>query len=222
MKPLTDTTPKPLAKVNGKTLLEYNLEPLINISDEFVIVIGWLGDQIREFVGDSFHGVPVTYAVQENITGGTLDSFRRGLRAANTDASGYIAANSDNILGPKLYDAFGHGVASDPTKVVALAHTVEDREKLKTLGVFETTQDDRFVAIHEKPQEFISDQANVGLYYFPQSVANRVEDVITPPDQKEEYIIDLITIAKDEPGVQIVSEHDSFVAISTVEDLSLK
>lgn len=222
MRPLTESIPKPLAKVNNKTLLEYNLEPLVDISDEFIIVISWLGDQIQEYIGQSFQGVPVKYITQENPKGGTLDAFRTGISAANTASTGFIAANSDNILGPKLYTAFEGAIKTDRNKVIALAHTVEDKEKLKTLGVFETSQSGDFIAIHEKPQEFISTAANVGIYYFPIGATNKIEEIQTQPEQPEEYIIDLITVAKSEPGVKIISENDTFIAISTVQDLNIQ
>ncbi len=53
MRPLTDTTPKPLLKVAGKCLIDYHLEKLARAGfREVVINISWLAEQIVAHVGD--------------------------------------------------------------------------------------------------------------------------------------------------------------------------
>lgn len=64
MRPLTDTLPKPLLAVGGKPLLQYHLEALANCGVKDVIInLAYLGDKIREFVGDgSRFGLHVSYS----------------------------------------------------------------------------------------------------------------------------------------------------------------
>ena len=60
MRPLTDTTPKPLLKAGGKALLEHwlvKLDALANI-DEVIINTAYLGEQIQQFV-ESRDGIKV-------------------------------------------------------------------------------------------------------------------------------------------------------------------
>lgn len=53
MRPLTDTTPKPLLTVAGKPLLVHHIEALVAAGlDDIVINVAWLGQQIIEAVGD--------------------------------------------------------------------------------------------------------------------------------------------------------------------------
>ena len=55
MRPLTDSTPKPLLKVRGRPLLWYPLQALALAGvDSVVINTGWLGDQIEPVFGASF------------------------------------------------------------------------------------------------------------------------------------------------------------------------
>lgn len=64
MRPLTDTTPKPLLRVGGQPLLDYHIQALARggISD-LVINLAWHGDQIRQHVGDgSGYGLRVAYS----------------------------------------------------------------------------------------------------------------------------------------------------------------
>lgn len=53
MRPLTDHCPKPLLKVQGKTLIEYQIERLVAAGiTEIVINHAYLGQQIEDYVGD--------------------------------------------------------------------------------------------------------------------------------------------------------------------------
>lgn len=53
MRPLTDTTPKPLLQIQGKSLLQWHIETLVaaNIR-QIVINHAWLGEQIELALGD--------------------------------------------------------------------------------------------------------------------------------------------------------------------------
>ena len=52
MRPLTDTTPKPLLKVHGKPLMQYHLEALAAAGcGSAVVNTAWLGDQIEAAFG---------------------------------------------------------------------------------------------------------------------------------------------------------------------------
>jgi MurNAc alpha-1-phosphate uridylyltransferase len=53
LRPLTDTTPKPLLKVRGKPLIEWHLEALARSGVRDVVInLSWLGEQIRAALGD--------------------------------------------------------------------------------------------------------------------------------------------------------------------------
>jgi len=53
MRPLTDTLPKPLLTVMGKPLIVYHIEKLAAAGiEEIIINIAYLGEKIREALGD--------------------------------------------------------------------------------------------------------------------------------------------------------------------------
>ena len=55
MRPLTDTTPKPLLAVHGKPLMQWPLEALARAGcPQTVINTAWLGDQFSEMFGHVF------------------------------------------------------------------------------------------------------------------------------------------------------------------------
>lgn len=64
MRPLTDTTPKPLLRAGGKTLIGWHLERLASAGITDIIVNhAWLGAQIETSLGDgSQYGVRLAYS----------------------------------------------------------------------------------------------------------------------------------------------------------------
>lgn len=81
LRPITDTVPKPLVEVGGRSLLERHLDRLADAGiRRAVINLGWLGARIAERVGGgSDYGVAVSYSPE---TDGILDTgggIRRAL-----------------------------------------------------------------------------------------------------------------------------------------------
>ena len=66
---LTKTTPKPLLKIQDRTLLEHNLTALPDEIAEVVLVVGYLAEQIKDFIGNNFLGKKITYVHQEDLKG---------------------------------------------------------------------------------------------------------------------------------------------------------
>jgi len=66
MRPLTETTPKPLLRVGGQCLIEYHLQALARAGvQEIVINHSWLGQQIVDHLGDGRrYGVRIAYSAE--------------------------------------------------------------------------------------------------------------------------------------------------------------
>ena len=64
MRPLTDSTPKPLLRVGGKCLIDYHIDALVQSGvDRIVINLAWQGAKIRSHVADgSAHGVEILFS----------------------------------------------------------------------------------------------------------------------------------------------------------------
>lgn len=69
MNELTKSTPKPLLSYRGKNLLEHKLEVLPPSITEIIFVIEYLGQQIREYFGDSYNNIPIRYVEQKEMKG---------------------------------------------------------------------------------------------------------------------------------------------------------
>jgi len=64
LRPLTDTVPKPLIKVAGKSLIEYHLTNLARAGiNEIIINTAWLAEKIHQELGDgSKYNVTIQYS----------------------------------------------------------------------------------------------------------------------------------------------------------------
>jgi MurNAc alpha-1-phosphate uridylyltransferase len=76
MRPLTDTTPKPLLKVRGKPLIEWHLEALAGAGVRDVVInTAWLEEQIPAALGDgSRWGLAIRYSTEGRDHAGALET----------------------------------------------------------------------------------------------------------------------------------------------------
>ncbi len=72
---LTESCPKPMLMVGGKTLLEHKFDALPPEVTEIIIVVGYLSNVITGKYGDAYNGIKITYVTQENMVGGTADAL---------------------------------------------------------------------------------------------------------------------------------------------------
>ncbi|MEM7465535.1 MAG: N-acetylmuramate alpha-1-phosphate uridylyltransferase MurU [Pseudomonadota bacterium] len=77
LSPLTDTTPKPLLMVRGKTLLDWQLDKLIAAGfSEIVINVGYLGEKIKEHLSRHWrNGIDIQFSLEPETaleTGGGI------------------------------------------------------------------------------------------------------------------------------------------------------
>ena len=81
LRPLTDTTPKPLLEAGGKRLIEHHLERLAAAGfREVVVNLSHLGDMIRETIGDgATWGLNIHYSVEPPGALGTGGGIRQAL-----------------------------------------------------------------------------------------------------------------------------------------------
>lgn len=100
LRPHTYTKPKPLLNVAGKPVLGHILDQLKGIElDEVIFIVGYLGDQIREYVEANYH-FPARFFEQK--------------RAARPGAC--HLAGAEAIAGPILIIFGGHHLRSQSAR----------------------------------------------------------------------------------------------------------
>lgn len=93
LRPFTDNKPKALVLINNQPLIFYTLNSLPDTISEIIIVVGYLGQQIIDAVGDNFHNIPVKYCWQEELLG-TGDAL---LQAQDLLSEKFLVINGDDL-----------------------------------------------------------------------------------------------------------------------------
>lgn len=194
LRPLTWSKPKPLINVAGKTVLKHVLDVLSTATDmessEIIFIIGYLGDQVREFMAEHYPGVKTSYYVQEEMLG----------------QSHAISLAREHLQGPTLILFVDTIVDEDMSflkdrneEAVIWVKRVEDPRRF---GVVEVGKDGYVKGLIEKPETTENDLAVVGSYYF-----ERGEDLRAAIDRQlsegiltkgEYFIADAISIMLEE------------------------
>ena len=93
MLPLTKTIPKPLLEVAGKTLIQRNIEALLNEGfEEFIINTSYLGSMIKNHVNQKFPSTKINFS-EEDQPLGTGGGIVKALSLIGEDP--FILINAD-------------------------------------------------------------------------------------------------------------------------------
>ena len=189
MRPLTETTPKPMLPVAAQPLVAHAADAAVDAgASELVLVVGYEGSDVREFFGETYRGVPVTVARQERQRG-TADA----VRAARDHLDGPFAVlNGDNLYDPAaITELFDRGPA-------LAAMTVKNPTSYGVVSV----DDGRVTAIVEKPADPPSSLANAGAYVFPAAAQDWLD---VPESERGEYeLTDVVAQAIERCEVSLV------------------
>jgi NDP-sugar pyrophosphorylase family protein len=137
------------------------------------------------------------------------------------ESNDFLVCNADNICGDEYYQVIQNQIQTDPNCGVLVATQINELEILKTLGVFVVDSNDYLINVAEKSSIFVSNLANIGIYYFPNNIKKLIATTRSPLMDKEETITDLFNLYLGQSPIKIVSGTDVYVAISTEQDLKI-
>ena len=152
LRPLTATKPKPFMEVANKNLLEHNLNQLKGLVEEVIIVIGYEGDKIKDFFGDSYKGMKIKYTEQDEAVG-TGDAAVQALPLIEGDE--FLIMNGDDLYFKK---GIKEAMKKNPSM---LLKEVEEPSAFSQALV----KDGVIQKIVEKPKKKLSNLAGIGLYF---------------------------------------------------------
>lgn len=153
LRPITWSKPKPLVTVAGKTILEHVLDRAMPVNpDKIVFITGYLGDHIQTWANKHIT-IPTAFVHQPAMLGQT-DAIIRTREISKKD--GLI------IFPDAVFDADFTRLAETDADAVIFTKIVEDPSHLGVVVI----EDGKVVRLVEKPQEFIGNQAVIGIYYF--------------------------------------------------------
>ena len=155
MRPYTNNLPKCLLPVGGKTIIDWIVDDTLPLKPtETIFITGYKAEKMDEFLKAK---------PEWGNTRTVLQSDPQGLGQAISLALPYV--NDDEplliILGDTLFDADIQSLAN-ATENVLYTYKVQDPRRF---GVAVTNGNGQIERLVEKPQEFVSDEAIVGIYY---------------------------------------------------------
>jgi glucose-1-phosphate thymidylyltransferase len=183
LRPLTLVTSKQLLPVYDKPMIFYPLNTLLSAGiKEILIIIA------PEYAGHFLHllgsgkefGAKFTYEIQEKPRG-LADAFIIGEDFMDNDDVTMILG--DNIFGCDVSE----DIKSFKSGGRVFAKKVPDPQRY---GVVKFDANNKAVEIKEKPQEWISDYAVIGLYIYDRRVCQFAKEV-KPSARGELEIVDL-------------------------------
>jgi len=154
MRPLTWSVPKVLIRFAGNTVLGHIIDELTAYGvDHITLIVGYLGEEVVKWTKDNYPEIRVDFAVQERMDG--LGSAVYLASPMTYDEHTLI------VLGDTLFSADLSLACSDESNMIAVKR-VEDPSRFGVV-VHEEGVVSKLV---EKPADFVSDLAIVGIYGF--------------------------------------------------------
>ena len=102
MRPLSEDLPKPLMPVAGKPIIRFIVDKLVEAGlTDFVFVIGYLGEKIRDFIEETYPDLQTEFVYQEDREGSAHAIITA--REAIEDEDEIIIAFGDTIFDVDLH-----------------------------------------------------------------------------------------------------------------------
>ena len=161
LRPHSLTVPKPLIPVAGKPIVHRLVEDIAGVLNEKI-------DEIAFILGDpAFFGDEVVESLKELATNlGAKPTIYRQLDPKGTGHA--IMCAKDSLSGPAVI-AYADTLIRADFDLDKEADAVIWTKKVKNpeaYGVVNLNEKNEIIELVEKPEEFVSDQAVIGIYYF--------------------------------------------------------
>lgn len=190
LRPHTWSKPKQLISVAGKTVLDHVIGSLSSYPKfdqiELINIVGYLGDQIEEYIRQNHPEIQSHFIVQENPMGQSH---------AIMLAREYLQGPMLMVFADTLIETDLSHLDEESAEAIVWVKPVPDPRRF---GVAEVGEDGWVKCLVEKPQDIHNNLAIVGFYYFQEA-----QDLISAIDEQiqaekhlkgEYYLADAVNI----------------------------
>lgn len=180
LRPFTLTRPKAMIPIMDKPMLEYVISAVsgCDITD-IILVVGYHKERVMDYFEDGVDfGVDIAYVKQEQQLG-TAHAVKQA-QPHLAEGESFLVLNGDNLVESATVKDVMDAHEGD----VSLAGVI--REKVRGYGVL-IVDGPHVKEIVEKPLEEVSNIVNTGIYVFPYSVFEEIDN--TPLSVRGEYDI---------------------------------
>ena len=228
LRPLTNDIPKPMAPVNGKPILWYQIEwlKLAGVTD-VVFLAGYRWESIKEYFGDGADfGINAHYSVEDSPLG-RGGAIRNGLRMVPEDNKLVFVLNGDTITSENpnaLLSDFKQRVRMNSSHMA----TIMLVPMISPYGLVDINSENIVTKFREKVE--IPYWVNAGIYVFNKAIINLLpaigdHETLTFPDlamsgqisaiPSREYWIGIDSLKDLREAEEFVSSHEYSTNTST-------
>jgi len=188
LRPLTEDKPKALVEVDGRPILGHCFDRLIELdAEELLVVVGYQKQKIIEHYGDTYEGVPITYAHQREP---------KGLAHALLTVEEHVDGDFMLILGDNVFEAnLGDVVNRQQEDRADAAFLVEEvpYEEASRYGVCDTNDYGEITEVIEKPDDPPTNLVMTGFYTFTPAIFHACH-LVQPSDRGEYELSDAVDL----------------------------
>ncbi len=160
------TVPKVLLEIAGKTVLEWQVQLLMDAGvTEVILASGHLHDVLYERVGDNYAGVRIGYAKEEKRLG-TGGAIQNAMKQINT--STFFVLNGDILLADFSLREMLARFDEDMVGVLLSVHVPD----IRPYGEIVSDGDGKIQAFREKQSTYRAGYINGGVYLFNETIAD--------------------------------------------------
>ncbi len=203
--PLTEDRPKTMVEINGRPFLSYIIDHLHQAGfHQLGIVVGYKKEKIIDFFQQK--SIPATIIEQPEHwgTGHALLQARKFCGKSN-----FLMMGGDNLFSVRDMKALPMNDAFSYVTAVAA-------EEWRRYGIL-VTKDSSLIKIVEKPETFVGNVANAGLYKFTPEIWPELERVQKSP-RGEYEVTDALNLLAEKGKVKVLFLHDYWLDLGGQED----
>jgi len=170
LKPITNNVPKPLVKINNKTILSYIIDHFLMYKvKDFTIATGYKSEMIEEFLLKKYQKCNFEFS-----NSGDVDIVKRLSNIKLDNSKKLIVCYGDTIANVNLDELIKFHIKK---KSKATVSTYEHRSQF---GLFRT--DDRGLIERYDEKPIIEGRINIGFFVLDNQIAKRLSSHVTFKD----------------------------------------
>ena len=200
MGPLCATRPKPMLPVLNKPIMYWNMDSMHKFVDGYVIVVGYKGQIIKEYFGNSFKGKPIEYVEQKE----QLGTAHCLMLVEGKTSSKFFFMMGDDFYDKTCFEKlakYDNGL---------LCKTVEDP---RNFGVVEH-ENGKLTNIVEKPEHPKSNLISIGLYVLTDKIFKEDLKNIKRSSRGELEIADAVLPLSKKTRVEVLITENGWTPMS--------
>ncbi len=191
---------KPLLIINGKRLIEYALDNLLQLNiDKAYIVVGKEAELIKNTIGYEYNGLKVDYVTQKEQKG-LINALSQALRVVDGDEDVVLQLADEVFINFKKETVISHLKTSDADFFCGVTRE-EDPQKIKNNFSVETDDNLALTGCTEKPCYVKNNIKGTGFCIFCSSALNVLRDIYdedaNTPNDLCDYMNALIANKRD-------------------------